>query len=110
MLDTPGMREIGLWDAEEAVDESFEDLVELADRCRFVNCSHRLEPGCAIRAAVAAGRLDEGRVKSYRRLSHELAELASPAVRREQERRFHKAAHSAAEAAMARKKYRSGRG
>jgi ribosome biogenesis GTPase / thiamine phosphate phosphatase len=110
MLDTPGMREIGLWDAEEAVQESFEDLTELADRCRFANCSHRLEPGCAIRAAVAAGRIDERRLKSYRRLSHELAELASPAVRREQDRRFHKAARSAAEAAMARKKYRSGGG
>lgn len=108
MLDTPGMRELGLWDAEEGVDETFSDLIELAARCRFADCSHRLEPGCAIRAAVASGRLDQDRVKSYRRLLHELAEQPSVATRREKERQFGRAVRNAAADSMARKAYRGG--
>ena len=106
MLDTPGMRELGLWDAEDGVDETFAEIVELAARCRFPDCSHRLEPGCAIRAAVADGRIDERRLKSYRRLSHELAEQPSIAARRAKERRFSKAVRSASADTMARKTYR----
>ena len=106
MLDTPGMREFGLWDANEGVDETFAEIVELVSRCRFADCSHRLEPGCAVQAAVTSGRLDAGRVKSYRRLAHELAEQPSPADRREKERRFHKAVRNASADSMARKSYR----
>jgi ribosome biogenesis GTPase / thiamine phosphate phosphatase len=106
MLDTPGMREFGLWDAAEGVDETFSDIVELAARCRFHDCSHRLEPGCAIAAAVREGRLDERRMRSYRRLAHELADQPTPAERREKDRRFHKAVRNAATDSMARKTYR----
>ncbi|MGZ6314479.1 MAG: ribosome small subunit-dependent GTPase A [Candidatus Limnocylindrales bacterium] len=109
LLDTPGMRELGLWDAAEGVDETFADLVELAARCRFADCSHRLEPGCAIRAAVAQGRLDPGRLKSYRRLSHELAEQpTSVAARRGKDRRFAKMVRDGSAESMSRKTYRGG--
>lgn len=109
MLDTPGMRELGLWDAEDGVDKTFADLADLASRCRFADCSHRLEPGCAIHAAVAAGRLDQGRVKSYRRLFHELAEQpTSAAARREKDRRFGRMVRRAAADSMSRKAWRSG--
>jgi ribosome biogenesis GTPase len=107
LLDTPGMREIGLWDAAEGIDETFADLVELSARCRFADCSHRLEPGCAIQAAVAAGRLDQGRLKGFRRLSHELAEQPTSATtRREKDRRFGKMVRNAAAESMSRKMYR----
>ncbi len=106
ILDTPGMREFGLWDADEGVDETFAEIVELAAGCRFADCSHRFEPGCAVRSAVEAGRLDPSRLKSYRRLAHELAEQPSPAARRDTERRFHKVVRSASADSMARKTYR----
>ena len=105
VLDTPGMREFGLWDADEGVDETFAEIVEMASRCRFADCSHKFEPGCAVRTAVADGRLDAGRLKSYRRLSHELAEQPSTAQRRERDRRFQKAVRSASADSMARKRF-----
>ena len=109
LLDTPGMRELGLWDAEEGVDETFADLVALASRCRFADCSHRFEPGCAILAEVRAGRLDDARVKSYRRLSHEVAELpATTAAKRAKDRRFGKAVRTAASESIARKAFKDG--
>jgi len=108
VLDTPGMREFGVWDADEGLDETFAEIVELALRCRFADCSHRLEPGCAVRAAVQAGRLDERRLKSYRRLAHELAEQPSPAVQRDRARRFQKAVRNSSADSMARKVYRGG--
>ena len=83
------------------------DLVELASRCRFADCSHRLEPGCAVRRPSAAGRLDQARLKSYRRLSHELAEQpTSVAARREKDRRFAKMVRKVAAESMSRKTYR----
>ena len=106
MLDTPGMRELGLWGTEVGVDETFADLVELAARCRFADCSHRLEPGCAIRAAVSAGRVDERRLRSYRRLSHEVAEQPSIAARHARERHFGNAIRRAAADSISRKEYR----
>ena len=106
VLDTPGMREFGVWDADEGLDETFAEIVELALRCRFADCSHRLEPGCAVHAAVQAGRLDERRLKSYRRLAHELAEQPSPAAQRDRARRFQKAVRNASADSMARKVYR----
>lgn len=107
VLDTPGMREFGLWDADEGVDGAFAEIVDMAVGCRFADCSHKFEPGCAVRAAVADGRLDSGRLKSYRRLSHELAEQPSTAQRREKDRRFHKAVRNASADRMARKRYDS---
>lgn len=104
LLDTPGMRELGLWDADEGVDDTFAEIVELAAGCRFADCSHRFEPGCAVRAAVSAGRLDGARLKSYRRLAHELAEQPTARLH-EQDRRFGKAVRNAAADSMARKRY-----
>ncbi|OFW06181.1 MAG: ribosome small subunit-dependent GTPase A [Acidobacteria bacterium RIFCSPLOWO2_02_FULL_68_18] len=90
MIDTPGMRELQLWDVTEAVRETFDDLEALAALCHFTDCRHRDEPRCAVKAAVADGRLDPRRVESYHKLRGELEELArQQEVRdqREQKRR-----------------------
>lgn len=73
VIDTPGMRELGLWDAGDGMDAAFEDIVSLAQRCRFHNCSHGAEPGCAIRAALADGTLSEEWWRSYQKLAAENA-------------------------------------
>ena len=73
LIDTPGMREIGLWDAAEGFAAAFDDIEELAMRCRFGDCQHEHEPGCAIHAALARGVIDEARLSSYRKLQRELA-------------------------------------
>lgn len=73
ILDTPGMRELGLWDAESGVSSAFADVDGLAAQCRFHDCSHRTEPGCAVRAALAEGTLDSGRWQAYGKLQRELA-------------------------------------
>jgi ribosome biogenesis GTPase / thiamine phosphate phosphatase len=72
VLDTPGMRELGLWSAEAGVDETFADIAELAAGCRFSDCAHESEPGCAVSAAIADGRLAQERLESYRKLQREL--------------------------------------
>jgi ribosome biogenesis GTPase len=105
VLDTPGMREFGLWDADDGVDETFAEIIELAAGCRFADCWHKFEPGCAVRSAVSGGRLDADRLKSYRRLAHELAEQPSTALRRHKDRRFGKAIRDASADSMARKRY-----
>jgi ribosome biogenesis GTPase len=74
-LDTPGMRELRLWDADEGLEAAFADVVELEAQCRFNDCGHEVEPGCAIRAALASGELDADRFESYRKLQRELARL-----------------------------------
>jgi ribosome biogenesis GTPase len=76
VLDTPGMRELQLWDASDGLDSAFEDLSELASQCRFADCAHSREPGCAVRAALAAGTLDLERFESWRKLQRELERLA----------------------------------
>jgi ribosome biogenesis GTPase len=108
VLDTPGMREFGVWDAEEGVDETFDEIVDLALQCRFADCSHRAEPGCEVRAAVEDGRLDELRVKSYLRLAKELADQPSPAAQRDRARRFNKAVRNVSAESMEKKTYRGG--
>ena len=75
LIDTPGIRELQLWDSESGFEASFEDITELAARCRFADCGHETEPGCAVRAALADGTLDEERFASYRKLQRELAAL-----------------------------------
>ena len=75
LVDTPGMRELQLWSADSGLDETFSDVAELAARCRFNDCSHDGEPGCAVRAALADGSLDAGRLDSYERLQRELHRL-----------------------------------
>ena len=71
VIDTPGMRELGMWDAASGVEQTFGDIEELAARCRFRNCSHSSEPGCAVRAALESGHLDTGRWQSYQKLKNE---------------------------------------
>lgn len=71
VIDTPGMRELGLLDAAEGIDAVFEDIADLAAACRFADCTHGTEPGCAVRAAVEAGDVDEGRLDRWRRLRAE---------------------------------------
>ncbi|PCJ93141.1 MAG: ribosome small subunit-dependent GTPase A [Hyphomicrobiales bacterium] len=68
LLDTPGMRELQLTDVEAGLSEVFADFTELAQSCRFRDCAHETEPGCAIRAASEAGELDENRLKRWRKL------------------------------------------
>lgn len=75
LIDTPGMRELGLWAAESGVKETFHDVDEIAGGCRFLDCSHAHEPGCAVQAAVAGGTLNAGRVEGFRKLQTELGEL-----------------------------------
>ena len=76
LIDTPGIRGVGLWDAEPAVERVFADVTDLAADCKFNDCSHRVEPGCAVQAAVEEGALDAGRLRRYLRLLDELAEQA----------------------------------
>jgi ribosome biogenesis GTPase len=76
LIDTPGMRELQLWDASEAVSETFDDIEALAPSCHFTDCSHRDEPRCAVKAAVDEGRLPAARRESYLKLQGELAYLA----------------------------------
>jgi ribosome biogenesis GTPase len=73
VMDTPGMRELALWDAGEGVRATFADCVEVASQCKFRDCGHDAEPGCAIRAAIEAGTLDRDRVESWKKLEAELA-------------------------------------
>jgi ribosome biogenesis GTPase len=68
LVDNPGMRELALTEAEEGVQSLFADIDALAEGCRFRNCRHRSEPGCAVLAAVEAGVLEPRRLESYRKL------------------------------------------
>ena len=71
LLDTPGMRELQLWDGSEGIEASFDDIVQLASLCRFRDCRHESEPGCAVLEAVEAGELDAARLESYHKLQRE---------------------------------------
>jgi ribosome biogenesis GTPase len=82
VIDTPGMRELQLWDAGEAVRQTFDEIEALGTACQFTDCRHRNEPRCAVKAAVAAGRLQLDRLESYLKLQDELLALA----RRQDER------------------------
>lgn len=71
LIDTPGMRELGLLGASEGLEASFPEIHELSLGCRFADCSHSREPGCRVLAALAAGELDEARYRSYLKLQKE---------------------------------------
>jgi ribosome biogenesis GTPase / thiamine phosphate phosphatase len=77
VIDTPGMREIQLWAGEEDLQGTFHDIETLAKLCRFSDCSHNVDSGCAVRAAIDSGDLDPARLESYRKLQNELTYLAS---------------------------------
>lgn len=72
IIDTPGMREIQLWDANEGLSEAFEDIKAAASNCFFKNCKHEKEPGCTVREAIENGIIDEKRLESYKKLEKEL--------------------------------------
>jgi ribosome biogenesis GTPase / thiamine phosphate phosphatase len=75
IIDTPGMRELQLWEAADGVTESFKDIAALAQGCRFRDCTHRHEPGCAVTAAVDSGELAAERLSGYHKLQRELLYL-----------------------------------
>jgi ribosome biogenesis GTPase len=77
LIDTPGMRELQLWDAEEGLEQAFADVESIATGCRFRDCSHQAEPGCAVLGAVERGELEAARLDSYQRLRREDAFLQS---------------------------------
>jgi ribosome biogenesis GTPase len=84
LIDTPGMREIQLWDAEEGLQASFADVEEFAEICFYPDCRHQNEPGCAVREAVEEGHLAPERLDNYRKLQAELSHLALRQDRRAQ--------------------------
>lgn len=73
IIDTPGLRELGLWDVGAGVSRTFADVEDLARECAFADCSHEREPGCAVKAGIDDGRLDLSRLDSYRKLQREQA-------------------------------------
>ena len=77
VIDTPGMREIQMWSDEDSPQQVFDDIEALAGGCRFTDCRHRTEPGCAIMASIESGELDVARLQSYRKLQRELRHLAA---------------------------------
>jgi ribosome biogenesis GTPase len=90
VIDTPGIRELQLWDSG-GIDEAFADVEELAAACRFNDCSHGTEPGCAVNAALASGELDQARYDSWRKLQRELRAIAvrsDARLRREEKRKW----------------------
>lgn len=86
LLDTPGMRELQLWD-ETSLADAFPEIDEAAASCRFADCEHRSEPGCAVRAAVEGGEVSAVRFASWQRLRGELVELAEEQELRRRRRR-----------------------
>jgi len=92
VLDTPGMRELQLWDANTGLAAVFSDIEALARACRFTNCSHEAEPDCAVRAAIGTGALSAERYASYRKLEREEAHITMKrdALARSEERRQHR--------------------
>ncbi|HET9665457.1 MAG TPA: ribosome small subunit-dependent GTPase A [Desertimonas sp.] len=98
LIDTPGLREVGLWTDESAVDGTFPEIDEFAENCHFRDCSHGPEPGCAVRGAVADGHVTTERFVAWESLRREAAAAALRAdeqARRASERRFGRAIKSA---------------
>lgn len=92
VIDTPGLRGLGMWLDETGLDTTFADLTELALGCRFSDCAHDTEPGCAVTAAIEAGTFEARRLESYRKLEREaayVARKADPRARRAQARAWH---------------------
>jgi len=89
VIDTPGMRELQMWEAENGLPEAFDDIAELSKNCKFGDCAHDSEPGCAVLMAVADGSLDEKRYESYRKLEREIAsfKMRSDVMARSAERK-----------------------
>ena len=84
IIDTPGMRELGMWEVSEGLGDAFTDVEQYIGKCRFSDCRHDREPGCAVKAAIAAGELDAARWESYRKLREEAVDR-DEMMRRKQE-------------------------
>lgn len=76
IIDTPGMRELGMWDTSEGLSDAFSDVEAFIGKCRFSDCMHKSEPGCAIKAAIESGELDIRRWESYQKLKEESVDKA----------------------------------
>ena len=79
VIDTPGMRELGMWDVTQGLGSAFQDVADLAAQCRFSDCKHGREPGCAVRAAIERGELPAERLVQYRKLRNEARFSDDPA-------------------------------
>ncbi len=91
VIDNPGMREVGLPDAEAGIEESFDEIASLAGNCRFADCTHEHEPGCAVLAALGSGEMNRERYENYHRLRKEAEFFGSSALeRRDKDRCFGK--------------------
>jgi len=91
LVDTPGLKGVGLWLGDDGLDRAFADIEELAAQCRFSDCRHESEPGCAVLAAIDAGTLPERRLESWRKLAREAIWMASRTdarLRAEQSRKW----------------------
>jgi ribosome biogenesis GTPase len=75
LIDTPGMRELQLWDGGESLNDTFDDIETLATTCRFRDCAHDQEPNCAVRSAVESGTLSKRRLQNYLQLKREGTQL-----------------------------------
>ena len=108
LMDTPGLRELQLWDAAEGVSQTFADIDALAAECRFADCTHEGEPGCAVQAAVSAGTLDEARLENRRKLLREqefLRRKIDPEARQAEKRRIKHLMKEVREIYLKRKKH-----
>ena len=76
VIDTPGLRELSLWGSDEAISSTFDDIQKYAIRCRFADCRHQGEPGCAVMEALDSGELDWSRYQSYVKLQKEMAYIS----------------------------------
>lgn len=90
IIDTPGMRELGMWDISEGLNEAFSDIEVLAKCCKFRDCKHENEPGCAVREAIRSGELDERRFENYRKIKAEAKYSGDSAEYRRQKEQFFK--------------------
>ena len=91
LIDTPGLRELQLWETDGGLDKAFADIAELVTRCKFSDCAHDTEPGCAVREALADGTLPADRWESYLKLQRELAHLErklDPRLRAEERKKW----------------------
>jgi ribosome biogenesis GTPase len=97
LIDSPGMRELQMWASQDSLDEAFDEIAAIAANCRFHDCSHDSEPGCAVREALASGALDSGRWESYLKLRREIrhhelrTDVRAAAVEKQKWKTIHKA-------------------
>ena len=104
VIDNPGMRELGVLGAESGIEASYADIVALSARCRFRDCSHANEPGCAVRAALESGELDAGHYENFLKLESESAVPADVLCREAQEGEGLRQVHQVRQEAAARTK------